>query len=65
MKNDAFGELQVLIPYSRLMELLNAANRVDEMSDQVKQLSNQQVALWSQFTELMQKYKELYDFVKD
>ena len=65
MKNDSFGELQVLIPYSRLMELLNAANRVEEMSDQVKQLLEQQGALRNQFTELMQKYKELHDFVKD
>ena len=55
----------MLIPYSRLMELLNAANRVEEMSDQVKQLLEQQGALRNQFTELMQKYKELHDFVKD
>lgn len=46
-------ELQVVLPYSRLVELLEAAQAVKDLRNENVRLSEQLCALRSQFTELM------------
>lgn len=58
-------ELQVLIPYKTLCELLDASEDVKQLRQEVKRLTDQQQALRSQFVELMEKFRELKDYVSD
>ena len=58
-------ELQVLIPYSQLVDLLKASEKVDSLTRDNLQLHDQLGALRSQFVELMEKFAELRSFVKD
>lgn len=46
-------ELQVVLPYSKLLELLEAAQAVEDLRRENKRLYEQFGALRSQFTELM------------
>lgn len=53
------ADIQVLIPYKTLQELLYASSEVDVLRLETKQLREQQAALRLQFTELMEKLREL------
>lgn len=64
MKNSV-PELQVVLPYSRLLELLQAAQAVEDLKRENKILSDQLGALRSQFTELMEVIGDLKREVED
>lgn len=49
----------VLLPYSELVELLDASKRVKELAQDVKRLEAQQAALRGMFLELMDRFREL------
>lgn len=55
------GAVQVMIPYSVLVELLNASEEVQDLRDEVQHLSLMQAALRNQFLELMERFRELQD----
>ena len=56
---------QVLIPYSQLVDLLEAADRLETIEDDLKYIRTAQDALRSQFTELMIAFGDLKRFVSD
>lgn len=56
-------ELQVVLPYSRLLELLEAAHSVEDLKKDNSRLYDQMGALRSQFTELMDVVQELKDLI--
>lgn len=58
-------ELQVLIPYKDLMELLEASRQIEQLKKDNKRLHNQMIQLRSQFTELMDAFGELKRYVSD
>ncbi len=58
MKKQSF-EPSVIIPYSKLCELLNAASEVKELQTELKRLERNQAALRYQFIELLEKFREL------
>ena len=51
--------LQVIIPYQQLISLLNASQRVESLDKKMERLLVQQAALRSQFTELMEAFRQL------
>lgn len=53
-------DLQVIIPYSQLMGLLNASQRVQELDKKMDRVLQQQAALRGQFLELMETFKQLF-----
>lgn len=55
-KQDDFN---VLVPLSKLMGLLDAAQRVNDLSDEVDGLKEQQRLLRGQFVEVMEKLRDL------
>lgn len=55
------ADVQVIIPYSDLVELLNAAYEVATLREEQKRLRTQMGALRMQFTELMELYREYQD----
>lgn len=58
-------ELQVLIPYKDLMELLEASRQIEQLKKDNKRLHNQMIQLRSQFTEVMDAFGELKRYVSD
>lgn len=56
-------ELQVVLPYSKLLELLEAAQSVEDLKKDNSRLCDQMGALRSQFTELMEIVQELKDLI--
>ena len=54
-------DLQVLIPYKDLQQLLNAAGEVESLKDEQQQNRDQMAALRLQFTELMERLIEIQD----
>lgn len=52
-------DLQVIIPYSQLMGLLNASQRVQELDKKMDRVLQQQAALRGQFMELMDAFRQL------
>lgn len=58
-------EIQVLIPYKDLCELLKASEEVKQLRSEVSRLSVQQDRLRSQFIELMDAFGDLRDYVID
>lgn len=58
-------DLQVLISYKDLMELLEASKQIEQLKKDNKRLHNQMVQLRSQFTELMDAFGELRRYVSD
>lgn len=58
-------DLQVVLPYKDLVELLNASKKVSDLEADNKKLHQQMDALRSQFTELMDKFGELRREVMD
>lgn len=57
--------IQVLIPYKQLEALLEADSQLKKLRIDMKRLQDQQQALWSQFTTLMEKYRELEKYLND
>lgn len=55
-KEDDFN---VLVPLSKLMGLLDAAQRVNELTDEVGDLKEQYRLLRGQFVEVMEKVRDL------
>lgn len=55
-KQDDFN---VLVPLSKLMGLLDAAQRVNDLTDEVDHLKEQQRLLRGQFVEVMEKVRDL------
>lgn len=50
---------QVIIPYSQLCDLLNASEKVTQLTKEVEKLKAQQNALRGQFFQLLEKMREL------
>lgn len=58
-------DIQVVIPYKDLVELLEASRQIESLKEDNKRLHEQIGALRSQFLELMEQFRELKDFVQD
>ena len=58
-------EIQIVIPYKDLVELLEASKEIKDLRSDNKRLHDQLGALRSQFTELMDQFRDLKDFVTD
>lgn len=58
-------ELQVLIPYKDLMELLEASRQIEQLKKDNKRLHKQLDALRSEFVELMDAFGDLRRYVSD
>lgn len=58
-------DIQVLIPYKDLVELLEASKQIEVLKKDNKRLHEQIGALRSQFTELMDAFGELKRYVID
>ena len=58
-------ELQVVLPYSRLVELLEAAQAVDDLKQQHDYVLDQLGALRNQFVDLMEVVGDLKREVAD
>ena len=58
-------DIQVVIPYKDLVELLEASRKIEDLKADNKRLHEQFGALRSQFTELMDAFRELQDYVSD
>ena len=48
-----------MVPYSELVELLEASRKVDDLILMVERLKDQQEALRGMFLQLMDRYKDL------
>lgn len=51
-------DIQVIIPYEQLYELLSASGMVEELLEENRRLREQMAALRYQFTELMEKLND-------
>lgn len=58
-------DIQVVIPYKDLVELLEASKEIKDLRSDNKRLYEQLGALRSQFTELMDQFRDLKDYVTD
>lgn len=58
-------ELQVLIPYKDLMELLEASRQIEQLKKDNKRLHIKLDALRSQFLELLDAFADLKRYVSD
>lgn len=58
-------DLQVLIPYQELVALLEASDKLDDISNAYSRLQEQQEALRGQFIKLAEQFGDLRDFIKD
>lgn len=58
-------EIQVVMPYKDLMELLEASKMVLALQEDNRRLHEQLDALRSQFLELMEKFGDLRRYVID
>ena len=62
---DKLPDIQVVLPYKVLLELLEASKEIKDLRSDNKRLHEQLGALRSQFLELMDQFRELKDFVQD
>ena len=58
-------DIQVVLPYKDLVELLEASKEIKDLRSDNKRLHDQLGALRSQFTELMDQFRDLKDYVTD
>lgn len=58
-------ELQVVLPYSKLLELLEAAQAVEDLHKANKRLDDQLGALRNQFTDMMVVLGDLKKEIQD
>lgn len=54
-------DIQVMIPYPRLQELLEASVMVDDLKQQNRLLRDEMSALRYQFSELLERFREIQD----
>ena len=54
-------DIQVIIPYKNLVQLLGAAQQVEDLRKEVKQNQEQMAALRLQFTEILELYRMYQD----
>lgn len=59
MPDQQEDDIQVILSYRKLEQLLNAAGEVRQLRNEVKRLSDQQAALRYQFTELLEQLENL------
>lgn len=59
------SDLQVVLPYKEVVELLEASRRVEALTSELSYLRKEHDALRGQFVELMERFRELKDFVID
>ena len=59
------SDIQVVIPYKDLVELLEASKEIKDLRSDNKRLHEQFDALRSQFLELMEQFGDLRRFVQD
>ena len=52
------SEPMVMLPYSELMELLDASRKIQQLTKDIRRLEQQQTALRGQFFELMEVLRE-------
>lgn len=58
-------DIQVVLPYKDLVELLEASREIKRLEADNKRLHEQVGALRSQFLELMEQFGDLKRFVQD
>lgn len=58
-------DIQVVLPYKDLVELLEASKEIKDLRSDNKRLHEQLGSLRSQFLELMDQFRELKNFVQD
>ena len=58
-------DIQVVLPYKDLVELLEASRQIESLKADNKRLHDQLDALRSQFLELMEQFGDLKRFVQD
>ena len=61
MAKKKHDDIQVMIPYPRLLELLEASIMLDDLKQQHRLLREEMSALRYQFTELMERFREIQD----
>jgi hypothetical protein len=57
--------IQVLIPYKDLENLLKSTSELKQLRLDLKRVQDQQSALWSRFTELMEVFSEIRKHLND
>lgn len=62
---DKLPDIQVVLPYKDLVELLEASRQIESLKEDNKRLHEQLVALRSQFLELMEQFGDLKRFIQD
>lgn len=62
---DKLPDIQVVLPYKDLVELLQASKEIKELRSDNKRLYEQLGALRSQFLELMEQFGDLKRFIQD
>lgn len=60
-----YPDLQMLIPYKDLLELLEASKQIEQLKKDNKQLHKQFDLLRSEFIELMDAFADLRRYVSD
>lgn len=61
MARKQLPDLQVIIPYKDLQQLLSAAGEVETLRGEAKSLQDQMSALRHDFTTLMEMFQEIKD----
>ena len=59
------SDLQVVLPYRDVVALLEASRKVDGLQAQIVALRTEQAALRGQFLDVMERFRELKDYVID
>ena len=59
------SDLQVVLPYRDVVALLEASRKVDSLQAQIVALRTEQAALRGQFLDVMERFRELKDYVID
>lgn len=54
------GNYSVLIPYSDLEKLVNSATKIEDMEKQMRAMERRNAAMHSMYSEILEKYAELY-----
>ena len=58
-------DIQVVLPYKDLVELLEASKQIESLKEDNKRLHVQLGALRSQFLEVMEQFGDLKRFIQD
>lgn len=61
MPKKSLPDLQVIIPYKDLQQLLSAAGEVETLRGEARSLQDQMSALRNDFTTLMEMFQEIKD----